>query len=122
MDERLTARRNHPSLLCVLISFLSRINPNLMRSLFGTPRRCSLPVGCPSRKSCNVSHNLSGGSDTVLAAVYTFILAMLCHPDKQTKIQEELDRVIGHDRLPDYNDEPNLPYLSAAIKEAFRWD
>ncbi|KAF9447572.1 cytochrome P450 [Macrolepiota fuliginosa MF-IS2] len=63
----------------------------------------------------------AGGSDTVLAAVYTFILAMLCHPDKQAKAQEELDRVVGHGRLPDYNDEPNLPYLSAVIKETFRW-
>jgi cytochrome P450 len=62
----------------------------------------------------------SGGSDTVLAALYTFILSMLCHPDKQAKVQAEIDRVVGPDRLPDYDDEPNLPYLSAAIKESFR--
>ncbi|KAJ3573817.1 hypothetical protein NP233_g2189 [Leucocoprinus birnbaumii] len=63
----------------------------------------------------------AGGSDTVLAALYTFILSMLCHPDKQAKVQEEIDRVVGHDRLPDYGDEPNLPYLSACIRESFRW-
>ncbi|KAF5349225.1 hypothetical protein D9756_009488 [Leucocoprinus leucothites] len=63
----------------------------------------------------------AGGSDTVLAALYTFILSMLCHPDKQAKVQEEIDRAIGHDRLPDYSDEPNLPYLSACIRESFRW-
>lgn len=45
---------------------------------------------------------------------------MLCHPDKQAKAQEEIDRVVGHGRLPEYSDEPNLPYLSAVIKETFR--
>jgi hypothetical protein len=45
---------------------------------------------------------------------------MLCHPDKQAKVQAELDKVVGHGRLPDYSDEPSLPYLSAALRESFR--
>lgn len=65
---------------------------------------------------------VKGGTDTIPASVYTFLLAMLCHPDKQAKVQEELDRVIGHDRLPDYGDEANLPYFSAALRESFRQD
>jgi cytochrome P450 len=61
-----------------------------------------------------------GGSDTITAALYMIILAILCHPDKQAKIHEELDRVVGEDRLPDYDDQPNMPYLNAAIMEAVR--
>jgi cytochrome P450 len=46
---------------------------------------------------------------------------MLMNPDAQTKAQEEIDRVIGTDRLPTFDDEPNLPYVSAFSKEVFRW-
>lgn len=40
------------------------------------------------------------GSDTTIAFVQHFIFAMVAHPEKQKKAQEEIDRVIGHDRLP----------------------
>jgi len=46
---------------------------------------------------------------------------MLCFPDAQIKAQEELDRVIGRDRLPDFNDESELPYLGALLKEVYRY-
>ncbi len=46
---------------------------------------------------------------------------MLMNPDAQTKAQEEIDRVVGTDRLPTFDDEPNLPYVSALSKEVFRW-
>jgi hypothetical protein len=36
------------------------------------------------------------------------------------RIQEELDNVVGRDRLPTFDDEPFLPYLVAFIKEVTR--
>ena len=48
------------------------------------------------------------------------ILALLQYPDVQAKAQQELDEIVGRDRLPDLCDEASLPYLSAVIKEAFR--
>ena len=36
------------------------------------------------------------------------------------KIQAELDRVVGSDRAPTWEDEMNLPYLRASIKGSFR--
>ncbi|KAF9480937.1 cytochrome P450 [Pholiota conissans] len=63
-----------------------------------------------------------GGSSTTTAVLHTFFLAMVCFPDAQAKAQEELDRVIGRGRLPDFNDEPFLPYISALIKEVQRWN
>lgn len=42
-------------------------------------------------------------------------------PSAQIKAQEELDRVVGPDRLPDFSDAPALPYIQALIKEVFRW-
>ncbi|KJA26914.1 hypothetical protein HYPSUDRAFT_1036249 [Hypholoma sublateritium FD-334 SS-4] len=62
-----------------------------------------------------------GGSSTSKAVLYSFFLAMMCFPDAQRKAQEELDRVIGRERLPEPQDEPFLPYISAIVKEVQRW-
>jgi len=51
----------------------------------------------------------------------TFFLAMTVFPEVQKKAQEELDRVIGSDRLPVSADRPNLPYIEAVMKETHRW-
>jgi len=47
-------------------------------------------------------------------------MAMALYPEVQKKAQKELDEVIG-DRLPEFNDRPNLPYINAMVKESFRW-
>ena len=46
---------------------------------------------------------------------------MILYPDVQRKAQEELDKVIGADRLPDFEDRNNLPYMSALCKEIHRY-
>jgi cytochrome P450 len=62
-----------------------------------------------------------GGSDTTVAAVVSFFLAMLVYPDVQLKAQAEIDRVIGHDRLPEIDDAPQLPYVQSVANECLRW-
>lgn len=42
-------------------------------------------------------------------------------PEKQKRAQEELDLVVGLDRLPTFEDRPSLPYIEAIISECFRW-
>ncbi|KAI0659485.1 cytochrome P450 [Cubamyces menziesii] len=63
----------------------------------------------------------TGGSDTTVSAIGSFFLAMLMYPEVQRKAQAEVDRVVGRDRLPDFSDEPALPYVSALVKEVLRW-
>ena len=46
---------------------------------------------------------------------------MALHPNVVRKAQEELDRVIGSERLPELSDWGRLPYISALIKELLRW-
>lgn len=46
---------------------------------------------------------------------------MVLHPGVQQKAWEEIDRVVGGDRLPTLNDRENLPYVEAVLKEVFRW-
>ena len=48
------------------------------------------------------------------------MLAMVLYPDVQRKAQDELDEVIGADRLPDFEDRKNLPYVNALCKEIQR--
>lgn len=37
------------------------------------------------------------------------------------KAREELDAVVGRERLPVSEDKPNLPYIAAIVEEIFRW-
>jgi len=46
---------------------------------------------------------------------------MALNPHVVRKAQEELDRVLGGGRLPDFSDQEQLPYISATVKEVFRW-
>jgi hypothetical protein len=61
------------------------------------------------------------GSDTTVAAVTSFFLAALVYPEFQKRAQEELDRVVGRDRLPEFSDKADLPYLDAVMRECLRW-
>lgn len=45
---------------------------------------------------------------------------MVLHPQIYAKAQEEVDRVVGTDRLPTFADMDSLPYVNCIIKEVFR--
>ncbi|KAG0691872.1 cytochrome P450 [Suillus ampliporus] len=62
-----------------------------------------------------------GGADTPVSSAYAFFLAMTLYPNVQKKAQEELDSVIGTDRLPSFADRASLPYLEALFTELLRW-
>lgn len=62
-----------------------------------------------------------GGAETAVSVFGTFFHAMLVNPDVQQKAQEELDAVVGTQRLPDYSDRHTLPYIEAVYREVMRW-
>ncbi|KAF7375542.1 putative monooxygenase [Mycena sanguinolenta] len=64
---------------------------------------------------------LSGGLDSNISFIFTFFLAVILNPSVQCKAQEEIDRVIGPDRLPVIQDRASLPYVRALMAEVFRW-
>ena len=45
---------------------------------------------------------------------------MLRHPETQKKAQEEIDRVVGKRRLPDFSDRELLPMVECVMQETFR--
>ncbi|OCL10731.1 cytochrome P450 [Glonium stellatum] len=64
---------------------------------------------------------LEAGSDTTSSVLIGFVQAMVMFPDAQKKAQEEIDRVVGPDRLPTMDDEPRLQYVRGCVKESLRW-
>lgn len=56
-----------------------------------------------------------------VATMNAFMLAMVRNPEVFKKAQEEMDRVVGLDKLPDYQDRSSLPYLDCVLKEVLRW-
>ncbi|THH06476.1 hypothetical protein EW145_g4057 [Phellinidium pouzarii] len=63
----------------------------------------------------------SAGIGTVAASLEVFLLAMVHNPACASKAQAELDSVVGRARMPDFSDEPILPYVHALVKEVMRW-
>ncbi|KAF4448226.1 O-methylsterigmatocystin oxidoreductase [Fusarium austroafricanum] len=63
----------------------------------------------------------AGGADTTVSTIQSFILAMTVHPEVLKKAQAEIDNVIGADRLPQFEDRQNLPYINGLVKESLRW-
>ncbi|KAH8832224.1 cytochrome P450 [Flagelloscypha sp. PMI_526] len=70
---------------------------------------------------CTASSLYAGAADTTVGVILAFFLAMCKFPEVQTVAQEEIDRVIGNDRLPTLADRNDLPYVKALAKEAFRY-
>jgi cytochrome P450 len=50
------------------------------------------------------------------------MLAMVLEPGVQQRAQEELDRVVGKDRLPSYHDKDSLPFINSIVWESLRWN
>ncbi|PWY84768.1 cytochrome P450 oxidoreductase OrdA-like protein [Aspergillus heteromorphus CBS 117.55] len=63
----------------------------------------------------------AGGADTTVSTMSSFFLAMALFPEVQRRAKQEIDSVVGSDRLPQFQDRDNLPYINAVVKEALRW-
>ncbi|EIW85664.1 cytochrome P450 [Coniophora puteana RWD-64-598 SS2] len=61
------------------------------------------------------------GMETTTSALLIFVLAMLQNPEVQRRGQEEIDHVVGKDRLPTFEDRESMPYLEAVMRETLRW-
>ena len=60
------------------------------------------------------------GSETTSTTLTWAALYMVRYPEIQTRVQEELDQVVGGDRLPSMKDKADLPYTEAVVMEIQR--
>jgi cytochrome P450 len=75
----------------------------------------------PQEISALAGNLFGAGSDTSSSTLITAILAMRAFPETLIPAWEEIDRVVGSGRSPSFEDDANLPYLRAFVKEVFRW-
>ena len=68
-----------------------------------------------------VGNIFGAGSDTSSSTLITFVLACCAFPETLLRAWEELDRVVGPERSPYFDDKPDLPYVTAFVSEVFRW-
>ncbi|XP_077977545.1 steroid 17-alpha-hydroxylase/17,20 lyase-like [Glandiceps talaboti] len=63
---------------------------------------------------------LLAGSETVISSMKWLLVDLMTYPEKQKKIHQEIDAVVGRDRRPVYADHDKLHYLKAAMYESIR--
>ncbi|PHH84216.1 hypothetical protein CDD83_2302 [Cordyceps sp. RAO-2017] len=61
------------------------------------------------------------GSHTTAGALVVAILACVSYPEAVRRVQDELDHHVGSERLPGFQDMPNLPYTQSFVQETLRW-
>jgi cytochrome P450 len=61
-----------------------------------------------------------GGDDTTATNLRWILIHLANQPDVQKRLQDEVDRVVGTNRLPSLDDEIKMPYTQAVILETFR--
>lgn len=60
-------------------------------------------------------------SSQTVAAISSFFFAMALYPDIQRRGQEEVEKIIGNQRLPKISDRASLPYVEHIMREMLRW-
>ncbi|CAB1335128.1 unnamed protein product [Coregonus sp. 'balchen'] len=68
-----------------------------------------------------VSDLIGAGLDTVSTCLHWMLLLLAKYPTIQTRVQEQIDKVVGRDRLPCIEDKASLAYLDAVIYETMRY-
>ncbi|NXX06066.1 CP2DH protein, partial [Larus smithsonianus] len=63
----------------------------------------------------------AAGSETTSTTLRWALLYMLLHPEIQSKVQAEIDMVIGRERSPTMKDQVSMPYTNAVIHEVQRY-
>ncbi|KAH9029938.1 cytochrome P450 [Lactarius pseudohatsudake] len=85
----------------------------LLESELGTLDTETLPFAATSL--------FGGGTDTVVATISTFVLAMVLFPTCSSRRRRRSIALSARAVFPNFTDRERLPYLSALYKELLRW-
>ncbi|KAL6478064.1 hypothetical protein MHYP_G00138990 [Metynnis hypsauchen] len=68
-----------------------------------------------------VTDLIGAGQDTVSTVMQWILLLLVKYPDMQAELQQQIDKVVGRDRLPSMDDKADLAFLEAFIYETMRY-
>lgn len=71
---------------------------------------------------CAAGSLYAAGIDTIVSTMRMFFYIMATRPEIQKAAQEEVDGVIGTQRLATLDDRDALPYIGCLVKELFRFN
>ena len=57
-----------------------------------------------------------------VSLMFAFMGVMVLYPEVQRRAQCELDAILGHERLPVFDDRLSLPFIDAIVLEVLRWN
>lgn len=58
----------------------------------------------------------------IIAYTSLFFLMMTIHSEIRRRAQEEIDKIVGEDRLPNMSDRNLLPFVDCIVKELHRYN
>ncbi|KAF4622580.1 hypothetical protein D9613_009398 [Agrocybe pediades] len=64
----------------------------------------------------------AAGSDTTTSTLSSCVLGLLLRPELIKRAQRDIDSVTKGMRLPEFDDESQLPFITALVKESLRWE
>lgn len=64
---------------------------------------------------------VDAGTETLTGTTVTFLIIFMYFPEVMKKAQKAIDESVGRYRLPNFDDVARIPYITAMIREAFRW-
>ncbi|KAH7325471.1 cytochrome P450 [Rhizoctonia solani] len=78
--------------------------------------RDALFQGVPPRYSLQaVSHEIS-----TVGLIWSFILMVSLYPETAKLARDEIDTIVGRDRIPELKDRDSMPYMEALLQEVMR--
>lgn len=93
----------------------------LIKTVYEMPDEEKERVGLTDEHILTTVQELIGaGFDTIATTLTWSILFMAKYPEYQKRVQEEIDSVLGKDRLPCWTDAAKLPFTEATILETVR--
>ncbi|KAG8926420.1 hypothetical protein FRC00_002921 [Tulasnella sp. 408] len=96
------------------------------REVRGTSNGCALETVRENAEDWGLTRPMIGflggvlveaGADTTALTMHNTMLMAMAHPEAQKRAHEEIDHVVGSDRLPIYDDLDQMPYIKAFILE-----
>ncbi|GJE83988.1 cytochrome P450 [Phanerochaete sordida] len=96
-------------------------DPSMVSNILASMPHGALTPEMDERVKWTAGSMFAAGGESTFGTLAVFIIAMALNPDKQALAQQEIDSIVGSERLPSMSDKPSLPYVDALIQEVIRW-